>query len=113
MRISDWSSDVCSSDLWTRPLDVLLIALSWPAGLVAGAQQALEIAGILVSPLLQLATALLLIWALRPDIRPEVWFLPAVALFVQPGAPAYSIVGRAHNHDTRKSVVSGRCGTVM
>src|SRR3546814_15470168 len=49
----------------------------------------------LVSPLLQLATALLLIWALRPAIRPEVWFLPAVALFVQPGALAYSIVGRA------------------
>src|SRR3546814_19157113 len=70
---------------WTRPRDVLLFALSCPAGLVAGAQQALEIAGILVSPLLQLATALLLIWALRPAIRPEVWFLPAVALFVQPG----------------------------
>src|SRR3546814_3956328 len=52
----------------------------------------------LVSPLRQLATALLLIWALRPAIRPEVWFLPAVALFVQPGALAYSIVGRADHH---------------
>lgn len=83
---------------WSRPLDVLIIALAWPAGLLAGAQQGLEIAGILVSPLLQLATALLLIWALRPVIRPESWFLPAVALFLQPCALAYSIVGRADHH---------------
>src|SRR3546814_18136517 len=61
---------------WTRPLDVLLIALLWPAGLVAGAQQALAIAGLLVSPLLQLATALLLIWALPPAHRPAVGFQP-------------------------------------
>src|SRR3546814_15209205 len=52
----------------------------------------------IVSPLLQLATALLLIWALRPVIRPAVWFLPPVALFLQPGALAYSVLGRADHH---------------
>lgn len=98
---------------WTRPLDVLIIALSWPAGLLFGAQQGLEIAGILISPLLQLATALLLIWALRPVIRPGSWFLPAVALFLQPCALAYSIVGRADHHALLLLVFVGTAGFLL
>ena len=83
---------------WTRPFDVLIIALALPASLAFGAEQGLYVAGIIVSPLLQLATALALIWTLRPLIRPEVWFLPVVALFLQPGALAYAILGRADHH---------------
>ncbi|GAB4392459.1 MAG: hypothetical protein Tsb0032_08140 [Kiloniellaceae bacterium] len=83
---------------WTRPFDLLIIALALPASLAVGPDQALYLAGIVVSPLLQLATALALIWALRPLIRPEVWFLPVIALFLQPGALAYSILGRADHH---------------
>ena len=83
---------------WTRPFDLLLILLALPAGLFLGAEQALEMAGMVVSPLLQLATALLLIWALRPVIRPAIWFLPAVALLLQPGALAYSMLGRVDHH---------------
>lgn len=83
---------------WTRPFDLLIIALSLPASLAMGAEQALYFAGIIVSPLLQLATALALIWTLRPLIRREVWFLPVIALFLQPGALAYAILGRADHH---------------
>jgi hypothetical protein len=83
---------------WTRPFDLLILLLALPAGLALEAEQALYLAGMIVSPLMQLATALLLIWALRPVIRPEVWFLPAVALFLQPGALAYSLLGRADHH---------------
>ncbi|MGF1629418.1 MAG: hypothetical protein ACFCUT_08110 [Kiloniellaceae bacterium] len=83
---------------WTRPFDVLLILLALPAGIVLGADQALHLAGIIVSPLLHLATGLTLVWALRPVIRPEVWFLPAVAFFLQPGVLAYSILGYADHH---------------
>lgn len=83
---------------WTRPFDLLILLLALPAGFALEAEQALYLAGMIVSPLLQLATALLLIWALRPAIRPEMWFLPAVALFLQPGALAYSVLGRADHH---------------
>ena len=83
---------------WTRPLDLLILLIAIPVMLLGNAEQALLVAGLVVSPLLQLATALLLIWALRPVIRPSVWFLPAVALFLQPGALAYSILGRADHH---------------
>jgi len=83
---------------WTRPFDVLLILLALPATLVMSVEQAIELAGMVVSPLLQLATALLHVWALRPVIRPQTWFLPAIALFVQPGALGYAMVGRADHH---------------
>ena len=83
---------------WTRPFDVLVILLALPSGLLVGTDQAFQVAGVVVSPLLHLATALLLVWALRPVIRPAVWFLPAVALFLQPGILAYSLPGRADHH---------------
>ncbi|MPZ12091.1 MAG: hypothetical protein GEU89_18055 [Kiloniellaceae bacterium] len=83
---------------WTRPFDLLVMLLALPISLVTGYEQALYVAGMVISPLLQLATALALIWTLRPVIRPAVWFLPAVALFLQPGALSYSVLGRADHH---------------
>src|SRR3546814_16753680 len=44
---------------WTRPFDLLILLLALPAGFVLEAEQALYLAGMIVSPLLQLATALL------------------------------------------------------
>ncbi|MEQ8357717.1 MAG: hypothetical protein RH942_19440 [Kiloniellaceae bacterium] len=83
---------------WTRPFDLLLIVVALPLSFGFGWEQALYVSGIVISPLLQLSTGLLLIWALRPVIRPEVWFLPVIALFLQPGALAYSVLGRADHH---------------
>lgn len=83
---------------WTRPFDLLIMFVALPVSFGMHFEQALYIAGIMVSPLLQLTTGFALAWAMRPLIRPEVWFLPAVALFLQPGALAYSIAGRADHH---------------
>ncbi len=83
---------------WTRPFDVLLMLIALPFSVFMGYEQALYVSGIVVSPLLQLGTGLLLVWALRPVIRPAVWFLPVIALFLQPGALSYSILGRADHH---------------
>lgn len=83
---------------WTRPFDLLIMLVALPASFGMTFESALYVSGILVSPLLQLMTGLALAWAMRPLIRPEVWFLPAVALFLQPGALAYSIAGRADHH---------------
>jgi hypothetical protein len=83
---------------WTRPFDILVMLLALPAALVVSYPEALFFAGVVVSPLLQLTTGLAAIWALRPLIRPGIWFLPVIALFLQPGALAYSILGRADHH---------------
>src|SRR3546814_15420225 len=42
MRISDWSSDVCSSDLLAPPVRVL-VGRPWDVGLVQQAEQILEL----------------------------------------------------------------------
>lgn len=83
---------------WTRPFDLLILLLALPATLLMETEAALYVAGSLVSPVLQLATALTLVWALRPLLNRETWFLPAVALFIQPCALAYSLIGRADHH---------------
>ncbi|WP_340119722.1 STT3 domain-containing protein [Pelagibius sp. 7325] len=83
---------------WTRPFDILLILLSLPLSLVMGGANGLHLAGVLVSPLLQLATALLMIWTLRPLVRPNTWFVPALAALIQPSVLAYSMVGKADHH---------------
>lgn len=83
---------------WTRPFDVLLLVLALPLSAAMEAERALHLSGVVISPLLQLATAFLLIWALRPMIRRETWFLPAIAFLLQPGAVAYSTLGRADHH---------------
>lgn len=83
---------------WTRPFDLLIMLLALPASFAMSFEKAIYVAGVVVSPLLQLMTGLALAWAMRPLIRPEVWFLPVVALFLQPAALAYSVVGRADHH---------------
>ena len=83
---------------WTRPFDLLIMLIALPVSFGIPFEKALYVAGILVSPLLQLATGFAFAWAMRPLIRPEVWFLPAVAFFLQPGALAYSVAGRADHH---------------
>ncbi|WP_299622793.1 hypothetical protein [Pelagibius sp.] len=83
---------------WTRPFDLLIMLVALPVSFAMDFERALFFAAMLVSPLLQLATGFALAWAMRPLIRPEVWFLPAVALFLQPGALVYSILGRADHH---------------
>jgi hypothetical protein len=98
---------------WTRPFDVLLLLLALPASFAFNPEQSLYIAGLVVSPLGQLATALLLIWALRPLLRPQVWFLPAIALFFQPGALAYSLAGRADHHSVLLLVFVATAGFML
>src|SRR3546814_14619368 len=46
---------------WTRPFDLLILLLAMPAGFALEAEQALYLAGMILPPLLPLATALLLI----------------------------------------------------
>lgn len=83
---------------WTRPFDLLLLAGAAPLAPLFGWKAALYWAGALVSPLLQLLTALGFIWALRPLVRPGIWLLPAIALLIQPAVAATGLPGRADHH---------------
>ena len=66
---------------WTRPFDLLLLAIAAPVALFTGWGSALFWASAIVSPLLLLASGLALIWAMTPVIRPNSWLLPAIAVY--------------------------------
>ena len=55
---------------WTRPLDVILIALALPVAAFTGFATALYWAGVMVSPLLHGLLALAVMWAARPLLAP-------------------------------------------
>ena len=83
---------------WTRPFDILLLAVAAPVALFTGWGSGLFWASVVVSPLLLLACGLAIIWAMTPVIRPNSWLLPAIAILIQPGIVAYSMLGRADHH---------------
>ncbi|MEM7172052.1 MAG: hypothetical protein AAF530_17920 [Pseudomonadota bacterium] len=83
---------------WTRPFDIVLVAFTALLAPLLGWQEGLFWAGALISPLLQLATALVFIWALSPLLGPKRWIFPLVALFLQPAALPYFLLGRADHH---------------
>ncbi|MEO5337045.1 MAG: hypothetical protein H7841_09145 [Magnetospirillum sp. WYHS-4] len=53
---------------WTRPFDVLLAVLAAPFLPFLGLSQSVHAAGVLVSPLLHVLTAVALVWALAPSM---------------------------------------------
>ncbi len=83
---------------WTRPLDVVLLALALPLRAVVDFDQALNIAGLAVSPLFHALAAIALLWAARPLLAAEARFYAAVIFLFQPSALSYGWVGRADHH---------------
>lgn len=87
-----------SSVHWTRPFDVLLIGLGLPLVPVLGVTQALYWAGVLISPLLHLAAALTLYWAVRPLIGRAGACLAGALTSAQFGILALATVGHSDHH---------------
>lgn len=83
---------------WTRPLDVLMVLLAAPFMAWLPVEQAVAIAGSLVSPLLHAALCVAGVWVIAPLVGGPARFLVMPALLAQPGVFAYGTVGRADHH---------------
>ncbi len=83
---------------WTRPFDVLLLALALPLTAFMGFEDALFRAGVIVSPLLHVIAALTLAWAARPLIGRAGGYLAGALTAVQFGIIGYATVGHADHH---------------
>ncbi len=84
--------------LWTRPLDVLLLAIAWPLRAVMAFDTALYWAAVVISPILQLFALVALIWAARPIVaRPGLIWL-GLLFVVQIAPTGYFVAGRADHH---------------
>ena len=83
---------------WTRPLDVLILALAAPLIPFIGTGPAINASGSLVSPLLLLASCLAMVWVAAPLVSQRALALVAPALLVQPVVLSYGLPGRADHH---------------
>ena len=83
---------------WTRPFDVLLLALALPMSAFYGFEDALFRAGVIISPILHVMAALALAWAARPLIGRAGGYLAGALTAVQLGIVGYATVGHADHH---------------
>lgn len=87
-----------SSSHWTRPLDLLILVLVLPLRIGLDLPDALHWAGLLVSPVLHAATALVLAWALVPLCGRAGGWLGGALTLAQPAILAYGGPGHADHH---------------
>lgn len=83
---------------WTRPHDVLILSLAALAAPFAGWETGLYLAGMMISPLLLLATAIALYWTTSGLFRPQYWLFSSAALFLLPTVRSYGVIGRPDHH---------------
>lgn len=83
---------------WTRPLDMVLVALAAPLWPFLGLHKALYIAGVIVSPLMSICAMAVLVWGTKSvlDLRGQAIFLVLFAF--QPITRAYFMAARPDHH---------------
>lgn len=83
---------------WTRPFDVMLIALAMPLEPLLGFKQALFWSGAIISPLLHVLLAVTLVWAAAPLIGRTGAAIAGALTVVHLGILGYATVGHADHH---------------
>ncbi len=83
---------------WTRPFDVLMIAIALPMMPVLGTAKAVFWSGVFISPLLHVLVALVMAWAAAPLIGRTGGLLAGALTALQFGVLGYAMVGNADHH---------------
>ncbi len=83
---------------WTRPMDLLLLAGGWTLSPLLGFDKALFWSAAVLSPVLQLAMVLALVWAATPLLDLRHRCLLILAVFVQGPLVSTGLIGRADHH---------------
>ena len=97
---SPWTNAPFGGDVlhWTRPLDVLLIVGAWPLSLIATPRDALFWAGVVVSPLLQIMSVVVLYWGTLRLLSGSAYVLMAALFGVQLFSRNYYLPARPDHH---------------
>ena len=83
---------------WTRPFDVLLLAGALPFLPFMALKSALYWSGVLINPLLHLASLVALMWAAGPLLRRQDIPYLGVLVLALPAVHSYFGIGRADHH---------------
>ena len=98
---------------WTRPLDVLLIALALPLAPFMGLTAALYWAGVVVGPLLHVGLAVALAWAMMPLLGAAAAAIAGALTAVQFGILGFAVVGHADHHMMFVLIAAGALGFMV
>ena len=83
---------------WTRLFDLFLIALSMPLAPLLGFGKALYWAGAVVGPVLHMAAAVALVWAVLPILNRPAAYAAGALTAAQAGVMGFTTVGHADHH---------------
>ncbi len=83
---------------WTRPADLVFLAGAWVLTPLLGFGRALFAWSVIVSPLLHVATTLVLMWAVAPFMNRERRFFLVLAVIFQIGIWTQAMAARTDHH---------------
>jgi hypothetical protein len=83
---------------WTRPFDFLLLIGARPLGWLVGFRDGLYWWGVLIGPVLQLASLLALSWATRPTLSNRGFLFMALLFITQPAIAEVFEISRPDHH---------------
>jgi len=83
---------------WTRPFDILLVAGALPGTIFTDFKTALYWWGVIISPVLLVATLLILIWSSRPLLSKQGPYLLGILILFQTVIISYCQPGRCDQH---------------
>jgi hypothetical protein len=83
---------------WTRPFDFLLLMGARPLGWLIGFREGLYWWGVLISPVLQIASLLALSWATRPTLSNRGFLFLALLFITQPAVAEVFSLSRPDHH---------------
>jgi asparagine N-glycosylation enzyme membrane subunit Stt3 len=98
---------------WTRPFDVLLLSVAGPLTPFVGFDNALFVAGAAISPLLQLAMMVVLVWAVAPLVGRARAPMAAIVLLVQPAVLGHTVAGQADHHSLQLLLLALTLGLLL
>lgn len=98
---------------WTRPFDVMLYAGAWIGSSFTDFRTALAFWGVIISPLLLVATILVWSWATRPFLDDTAFLISVGMLVLMPFILAYDGPGRADHHSLQLLLFSAQLAIFM
>lgn len=98
---------------WTRPLDLLLIALAAPLIPFVGSEDALFTSAVAVSPLLHLAIVFTVIWAATPLLGSGRAQLAGALTLIQPAIFLQVMPGQADHHSLQLLTLVAELGLLL
>lgn len=98
---------------WTRPMDVMILAVAAPLLPFMDTHAAIELAGVFLPALMSLLLVIFCVWAVMPLMQPSNLLLVVFMLAVQPIIQNYLGIGRVDHHAVLAVLMAAVLGVLI